>query len=179
MIACPTYNSLNKIVEKGGVNMSSNHFRKHGCGNCGGFHHDNQCCPPARNRSRALGPFVAITPPSTLDPRKVLSTGTLNTVVNQTATHIEVANVDPVQTFQVRVQVLNWNGSPPVVLSDTLVTLTPNSHQFLTTAVTPFHYEVRIFHPGSPNVIANTFAIDAGTFTLPGLTFNQEELSWR
>ena len=39
-----------------------------------------------------------------------------------------------------------------------------------------FHYEVRIFHPGSPNVIANTFAITVGTSTLPGLTFDQKDL---
>lgn len=106
----------------------------------------------------------------------VLTTGVLNTVVNQTAAHIEVANLDPVETYQVRVQVINWNSGTPVVLFNQLVTLLPNHHANFSQNVTAFHYEVRIFHPGSPNVIANTFAIDAGTFTLPGLTFNQKEL---
>jgi len=108
--------------------------------------------------------------------RQVLSTGVLNTVANQTAAHIEVANFDPTETFQVRVQVINWNSGSPVVLLNQLVTLLPNQLATLSQAVAPFHYEVRIFHPGSPNVIANTFAIDAATFTLAGLTFNQEDL---
>lgn len=108
--------------------------------------------------------------------RQVLTTGVLNTVVNQTAAHIEVANFDPTETFQIRVQVINWNSGSPVVLLNQLVTLLPNEHVNLSQAVSPFHYEVRIFHPGSPNVIANTFAINAATFTLPGLTFNQEDL---
>lgn len=106
----------------------------------------------------------------------VLTTGVLNTVVNQTAAHIEVANLDPVETFQVRVQVIDWNSGTPVVLFNQLVTLLPNRHANFSQNITAFHYEVRIFHPGSTNVIANTFAIDAGTFTLPGLTFNQNEL---
>ncbi|MET3656411.1 MULTISPECIES: hypothetical protein [Sporosarcina] len=106
----------------------------------------------------------------------VLSTGVLNTVVGQTAAHIEVANLDPTRTFQVRVQVINWNSGGPEVLLNQLVTLLPNQHINLSQFVEPFHYEVRIFHPGSPNVIANTFAINAGTFTLPGLTFNQKDL---
>ncbi|WP_342511688.1 hypothetical protein MKY34_14260 [Sporosarcina sp. FSL K6-1522] len=108
--------------------------------------------------------------------RMVLTTGVLNTVADQTAAHIEVANFDPTETFEVRVQVINWNSGAPVVLLNQLVTLLPNRHVNLSQNVTAFHYEVRIFHPGSPNVIANTFAIDAGTFTLPGLTFNQKEL---
>ena len=108
--------------------------------------------------------------------RQVLTTGVLNTVEDQTAAHIELANFDPTETFQVRVQVINWNSGAPVILLNQLVTLLPNQLVTLTQAVTPFHYEVRIFHPGSPNVIANTFAIDAATFTLPGLTFNQEDL---
>lgn len=108
--------------------------------------------------------------------RQVLTTGVLNTVEDQTAAHIEVANFDPTRTFQVRVQVINWNSGSPVVLLNQLVTLLPNQLFSISQAVTPFHYEVRIFHPGSPNVIANTFAIDAATFTLPGLTFNQEDL---
>ena len=106
----------------------------------------------------------------------VLTTGVLNTVVDQTAAHIEVANLDPTKTFQVRVQVINWNSGRPVILLNQLVTLLPNQHKNLSQAVTPFHYEVRIFHPGSPNVIANTFAINAATLTLPGLTFNQKDL---
>ena len=106
----------------------------------------------------------------------VLTTGVLNTVVGQTAAHIEIANLDPVKTFQARVQVIDWNSGSPVVLLNQLVTLLPNQHSVLTQNVAPFHYEVRIFHPGSPNVIANTFAINAGTFTLPGLTFNQKDL---
>jgi hypothetical protein len=106
----------------------------------------------------------------------VLTTGVLNTVVDQKAAHIELANLDPAKTFQVRVQVINWNSGTPVVLRNQLVTLLPNHHVNLSQSVTPFHYEVRIFHPGSPNVIANTFAINAGTFTLPGLTFNQKDL---
>lgn len=106
----------------------------------------------------------------------VLTTGVLNTIVNQTAAHIELANLDPVQTHQIRVQVINWNSDSPVVLSNEIVTLLPNRHAFVTQNVSAFHYEVRIFHPGSPNVIANTFAIDAATFTLSGLTFNQKEL---
>ncbi len=110
------------------------------------------------------------------DRRKVLTTGVLNTVVDQASAHIELANLDPVETFQVRVQVIEWVGGTPAVLSNDLVTLLPNHHVSVTQAVSPFHYEVRIFHPGSPNVIANTFAINAGTFTLPGLTFNQKEL---
>lgn len=108
--------------------------------------------------------------------RQVLTTGVLNTVVNQTAAHIEVANLDPIETFEVRVQVINWNSGFPVVLLNQLVTLQPNEHVNLSQNVSPFHYEVRIFHPGSPNVIANTFAINAATFTLPGLTFNQKDL---
>ncbi|MFJ7935978.1 hypothetical protein [Sporosarcina sp. NPDC096371] len=108
--------------------------------------------------------------------REVLTTGVLNTVVGQTAAHIELANFDPTKTFQVRVQVINWNSGSPVILRNQLVTLLPNQFVSITQAVTPFHYEVRIFHPGSPNVIANTFAIDAATFTLPGLTFNQKDL---
>jgi hypothetical protein len=106
----------------------------------------------------------------------VLTTGVLNTVVAQTAAHIEVANLDPVKTFQVRVQVINWNSGSPVVLLNQLLTLLPNQFISVIQSVAPFHYEVRIFHPGSPNVIANTFAINAATFTLPGLTFNQKEL---
>ena len=108
--------------------------------------------------------------------RMVLTTGVLNTVVGQTAAHIEVTNFDPTETFEVRVQVINWNSGAPVVLLNQLVTVLPNQLVTLSQNVTPFHYEVRIFHPGSPNVIVNTFAIDAGTFTLPGLTFNQKEL---
>jgi len=106
----------------------------------------------------------------------VLTTGVLNTVVDQTAAHIEVANLDPAKTFQVRVQVINWNSGSPEILLNQLVTLLPNQHINISQFVEPFHYEVRIFHPGSPNVIANTFAIDADTFTLPGLTFNQKDL---
>lgn len=106
----------------------------------------------------------------------VLTTGVLNTVANQAAAHIELANLDPVETFQIRVQVIQWISGSPVILLDQVVALLPNQHMNLSQNVTPFHYEVRIFHPGSPNVIANTFAIDAGTFTLPGLTFNQKEL---
>lgn len=106
----------------------------------------------------------------------VLTTGVLNTVVEQTAAHIEVANLDPAKTFQVRVQVINWNSGSPVILLNELVILLPNQHFNLSQDVAQFHYEVRIFHPGSPNVIANTFAINAGTFTLPGLTFNQKDL---
>ena len=106
----------------------------------------------------------------------VLTTGVLNTVVDQTAAHIEVANLDPAKTLHVRVQVINWNSGSPVILLNQLVTLLPNQHINLSQAVAPFHYEVRIFHPGSPNVIANTFAINAGTFTLPDLTFNQKDL---
>ena len=108
--------------------------------------------------------------------RQVLTTGVLNTVVNQAAAHIEVANLDPTETFQVRVQVIDWSTGAPVVQLNQLVTLLPNQFDTFTQSVTPFHYEVRIFHPGSPNVVANTFAIDAATFTLPGLTFNQKEL---
>ncbi len=108
--------------------------------------------------------------------RQVLTTGVLNTVADQTAAHIEVVNLDPTKTFQVRVQVIDWNTGSPVVRLNQLVTLLPNQFRSVTQAVTPFHYEVRIFHPGSPNVIANTFAIDAATFTLPGLTFNQKDL---
>ncbi len=108
--------------------------------------------------------------------RRVLTTGVLNTVEGQTAAHIEVANFDPTETFHVRVQVISWNSGSPVILLNQLVTLLPNQLISISQAVTPFHYEVRIFHPGSPNVIANTFAIDAATFTLPGLTFNQEDL---
>ncbi|MEK5038555.1 hypothetical protein [Sporosarcina sp. FSL K6-3457] len=108
--------------------------------------------------------------------RQVLTTGVLNTVVNQAAAHIEVANLDPTETFQVRVQVIDWSTGTPIVQLNQLVTLLPNQHDIFTQSVTPFHYEVRIFHPGSPNVIANTFAIDAATFTLPGLTFNQKDL---
>jgi len=107
---------------------------------------------------------------------KVLSTGVLNTVVGQTATHIEVANLGSTATRTVRVQVINWNSGSPVVLSNQTLTLPPKTHQIITTNVAPFHYEVRIAHPGDPNVIANTFAINAATFTLPGLTFNQDEL---
>ncbi len=106
----------------------------------------------------------------------VLTTGVLNTVVAQTAAHIEIANLDPVETFQARVQVIDWNSGSPVVLLNQLVTLLPNRLISLSQNVTPFHYEVRIFHPGSPNVIANTFAINGATFTLPGLTFNQKDL---
>ena len=106
----------------------------------------------------------------------VLTTGVLNTVIDQTAAHIEVANLDPAKTFQVRVQVINWNSGSPEFLLNQLVTLLPNQHINISQFVEPFHYEVRIFHPGSPNVIANTFAIDAETFTLPGLTFNQKDL---
>ena len=58
----------------------------------------------------------------------VLTTGVLNTVVDQTAAHIEIANLDPVKTFQVRVQVINWNSGTPVVLLNQLVTLLPNQH---------------------------------------------------
>jgi len=106
----------------------------------------------------------------------VLTTGVLNTVVDQTAAHIEVVNLDPVETFQVRVQVIQWLSGTPIALFNQLITLLPNQHINLTQNTPTFHYEVRIFHPGSPNVIANTFAINAGTFTLPGLTFNQKDL---
>ncbi|WP_459500579.1 hypothetical protein [Bacillus sp. C1] len=108
--------------------------------------------------------------------RKVLSTGVLNTVVGQTAAHIELSNVDPTRTFRVRVQVINWNSNSPVILLNEVVELAPNTHRFVSQNVSAFHYEIRIFHPGSPNVIANTFAINAATSTLPGLTFNQKEL---
>ena len=58
----------------------------------------------------------------------VLTTGVLNTVVGQTAAHIEVANLDSAKTFQVRVQVINWNSGSPVILLNQLVTLLPNQH---------------------------------------------------
>ncbi len=108
--------------------------------------------------------------------RKVLSTGVLNTVVDQTAAHIEVSNADPTRSFRVIVQVIDWNSGSPVILLNEVFDIAPNTHRIFSQEVSPFHYEVRIFHPGSPNVIANTFAINATTFTLPGLTFNQKEL---
>ena len=77
----------------------------------------------------------------------VLTTGVLNTVVGQTAAHIEIANLDPVETFQARVQVINWNSGSPVVLLNQLVNLLPNRHVILTQNVAPFHYEAKSFIP--------------------------------
>ncbi|MER2089997.1 MAG: hypothetical protein ABS920_09670 [Sporosarcina sp.] len=138
------------------------HYNEDKCGEKRKTHHHCKCEDKCKDKDK-FKPMV-------------LTTGVLNTVVGQTAAHIEIANLDPVETFQARVQVINWNSGSPVILLNQLVTLLPNRHIVLTQNVAPFHYEVRIFHPGSPNVIANTFAINAATFTLPGLTFNQKDL---
>ncbi|WP_162251879.1 hypothetical protein, partial [Massilia sp. Root335] len=107
---------------------------------------------------------------------KVLTTGVLNTAVGQTAAHIEVANFSSTTAALVTVQVFDWNSGSPVILLNQTVTIGPLTHRIFSQDVTPFHYEVRIIHPSNANVIANTFAINAGTSTVPGLTFNQDQL---
>jgi len=107
---------------------------------------------------------------------KVLTTGVLNTVANQTAAHIEVTNFNQSRNAQVTVQVYSWNTGSPQLLLNREVTIPPNTFESFTQDITPFHYEVRIIQSTNDNVVANTFAIDGDFNTLPGLTFNQGEL---
>ncbi|MFA9559002.1 hypothetical protein ACERII_16960 [Evansella sp. AB-rgal1] len=107
---------------------------------------------------------------------KILSTGVLNTAVDQTAAHMEVVNLSS-DTKTLRFQIIDWNNTAvPTVLSDQTVTVPPNTLRIFTTNVAPFHYELRVDHPGDPDLIINHFAINAGTFTIPGLTFLQDDL---
>ncbi|MDQ0116539.1 hypothetical protein [Paenibacillus harenae] len=107
---------------------------------------------------------------------KVLTTGVLNTAVGQTAAHIEVANFSATTSAEVTVQVYDWNSGSPVILLSENVTLPPLSHTIISQDVEPFHYEVRIIYLRNDHVIANTFAINGDTSTVPGLTFNQDQL---
>jgi len=53
---------LNRITEKGGVNMNSNNFKLHGCNGCGGSRHGSSGCfrfDTGHNNCN-LGPFTAI-----------------------------------------------------------------------------------------------------------------------
>ncbi|MFS0780177.1 hypothetical protein [Bacillus sp. 1P06AnD] len=106
---------------------------------------------------------------------KNLSSGVLNTVAGQTAAHLEILNLGffPA-TF--RYQILNWNSGTPVVAADETVIVAPNRTTFRTVATPAFHYELRVQHPGDPNLIINHFAVNAATFTLPGLTLTQKDL---
>lgn len=106
---------------------------------------------------------------------KILSTGILNTVVGQAQAHLEIVNLS-FRPRTVRFQIINWNSGIPVVTNDQTVTIPPNQFRTFNNPVTPFHYELRVQHPGSSNLIVNHFAADATTATIAGLTFLQNDL---
>jgi hypothetical protein len=108
------------------------------------------------------------------EPR-LLSTGVLNTTANTQAAHLEFANLSG-QQQEVRYQVYQWVEANPVLLIDETLSINPGQHVIRTQPIQPFHYEIRVFHPGDPNVLVTTSAIDNETFTVPGLTFNQDQM---
>ncbi|MBP1966798.1 hypothetical protein [Paenibacillus aceris] len=111
-----------------------------------------------------------------INHKRILTTGVLNTVVGQTAAHIEVANMEPVRTTEVTVLVIDWNSGSPVILMNQSVLMLPNTLMSFNQNVTPFHYEIRLILPAHMNVIANTFATNADSFTLAGLTMTEKQL---
>jgi hypothetical protein len=111
-----------------------------------------------------------------MNHKRMLTTGVLNTVVDQTAAQIEVVNLELARTAEVTVLVIDWNTGSPVILMNQSVIMQPNTHMSFNQNVSPFHYEIRLILPAHTNVIANTFAINAGTFTLAGLTMSEKEL---
>jgi protocatechuate 3,4-dioxygenase beta subunit len=112
--------------------------------------------------------------PSNQEPR-LLTTGVLNTTANTQAAHVEFANLS-IQQQEIRYQVYQWVDANPVLLIDETLSINPGQHVIRTQSVQPYHYEIRVFHPGDPNVLVTTFAIDNETFTVPGLTFNQDQM---
>ncbi|MFS1512402.1 hypothetical protein VQL36_08210 [Chengkuizengella sp. SCS-71B] len=107
---------------------------------------------------------------------KVLSTGVLNITEQTVNAHIELVNFSSKKLEMVRFQVIDWVPSPPVVNFDEVVVLGPNETKEFDDTLNTVHYEIRIKHPGSKNVIVNTFAADADGFTVPGLTIVQSQL---
>ena len=105
---------------------------------------------------------------------EILSTGVLNTAVGQAAARIELVNLSTT-TQTIRFQIINWNTGSPVATTLT-VTILPNTLETRNIPVVPFHYELRVEHPGDPDLFINHFAVDAGSFTVPGLTFLQKDL---
>ncbi|NBI30528.1 hypothetical protein [Chengkuizengella marina] len=108
--------------------------------------------------------------------RKMLSTGVLNVTEDTVNAHLELVNLNSKKSETVRFQVIDWVPSPPVVLFDQEVDLSPGETVEFDDTLNTVHYEIRIKHPGSKNVIVNTFAADADGFTVCGLTLTQDQL---
>ncbi|MDD9266630.1 hypothetical protein ACFPES_06250 [Paenibacillus sp. GCM10023248] len=114
--------------------------------------------------------------PHPLSHPKMLTTGVLNTVVGQTAAHIEVVNLEAHRSANVTILVIDWNTGSPVILFNQSLTMLPNTFMSFSQALAQFHYEIRLILPAHLNVTANTFAINASASTLPGLTMTEKDM---